>query len=39
MTTPPTRAQQAFGDIAPDLARLTDEVLFGEVWKRPRPQL
>ena len=24
-----------FGDIAPALAKVTDEVLFGEVWKRP----
>ncbi|MBB5885957.1 carboxymuconolactone decarboxylase family protein [Xanthomonas sp. LMG 8992] len=27
--------QAAFGDIAPAFARLTDEVLFGEVWQRP----
>lgn len=32
---PASRAQQAFGDIAPALARLTDEVLFGDVWARP----
>jgi 4-carboxymuconolactone decarboxylase len=25
-----------FGDIAPALAGYTDEVLFGDVWKRPR---
>ena len=34
MNTPPTAARQAFGDIAPALARITDEVLFGEVWER-----
>jgi 4-carboxymuconolactone decarboxylase len=28
-------AQQAIGDIAPKLADLTDEVLFGDVWERP----
>ncbi|MES2069234.1 MAG: carboxymuconolactone decarboxylase family protein [Pseudomonadota bacterium] len=26
--------QQAMGDIAPKLADLTDEVLFGDVWQR-----
>jgi 4-carboxymuconolactone decarboxylase len=31
----PTDARKAFGDIAPALATLTDEVLFGEVWARP----
>ena len=34
--TPPTAARQAFGDIAPKLARLSDEVLFGDVWERPQ---
>jgi 4-carboxymuconolactone decarboxylase len=24
-----------FADVAPELGRLTDEVLFGEVWERP----
>jgi 4-carboxymuconolactone decarboxylase len=28
-------ARQAFGDIAPNLAEYTDDVLFGDVWKRP----
>jgi 4-carboxymuconolactone decarboxylase len=32
---PPSRAQQLMGDIAPKLAELTDEVLFGDVWARP----
>jgi 4-carboxymuconolactone decarboxylase len=31
----PTRAQQLMGDIAPKLAELTDNVLFGDVWQRP----
>jgi 4-carboxymuconolactone decarboxylase len=31
----PTRAQQLMGDIAPKLAELTDNVLFGDVWERP----
>lgn len=31
----PTRAQRMFGDIAPKLAELTDDVLFGDVWARP----
>jgi 4-carboxymuconolactone decarboxylase len=35
MNEPPTRAQQAFGDIAPALAGYTDAVLFGDVWRRP----
>jgi len=30
-----TRAQQLMGDLAPKLAELTDEVLFGDVWARP----
>lgn len=29
-----TRAQQLVGDFAPKLAKLTDEVLFGDVWAR-----
>ncbi|KXU34405.1 carboxymuconolactone decarboxylase [Cephaloticoccus primus] len=31
----PSRAQQLMGDIAPALANLTDDVLFGQVWARP----
>lgn len=27
-----TRAQQLIGDTAPELVRLTDDVLFGQVW-------
>ena len=30
-----TRAQGLFGDVNPKLAQLTDDVLFGDVWKRP----
>lgn len=28
------RGQQVMGEIAPKLAQLTDEVLFGDIWKR-----
>jgi 4-carboxymuconolactone decarboxylase len=35
-TSGPTRAQQLVGDIAPKLADLTDNVLFGDVWARPQ---
>jgi 4-carboxymuconolactone decarboxylase len=31
----PSRAQELFGDIAPGLAQLTDDVLYGDVWQRP----
>ena len=27
--------RQSFGDIAPKLGELTDEVLFGDIWQRP----
>lgn len=30
-----TTAQKNFGDIAPKLAQLTDDVLFSDVWERP----
>jgi 4-carboxymuconolactone decarboxylase len=30
-----SRAQQLMGDIAPELARLTDDVLYGQVWASP----
>ena len=30
-----TAAQKIMGDIAPKLAELTDDVLFGDVWERP----
>lgn len=35
MTRSTTHAQKLVGDIAPKLAQLTDEVLFGDVWERP----
>jgi 4-carboxymuconolactone decarboxylase len=35
MTEQQSRAQQLVGGIAPKLAELTDEVLFGDVWARP----
>lgn len=31
----PTAAQRLVGDLAPKLAELTDDVLFGDVWARP----
>ncbi|MBK9245185.1 MAG: carboxymuconolactone decarboxylase family protein [Burkholderiales bacterium] len=31
----PSRAQVLLGDVAPKLAQLTDDVLFGDVWARP----
>jgi 4-carboxymuconolactone decarboxylase len=34
--TPPSAAKNAIGQIAPKLAQLTDEVLFGDVWERPQ---
>ena len=30
-----SRAQQLMGDVAPKLADLTDDVLFGDIWERP----
>ena len=30
-----TPAQRMVGDIAPKLAELTDDVLFGDIWERP----
>ncbi len=30
-----TSARDAFGDVAPALAKITDEVLFDDVWMRP----
>ncbi|RKG77930.1 carboxymuconolactone decarboxylase family protein [Corallococcus exercitus] len=33
---PITAAQKGFGDFAPKLAELTDDVLFGDVWERPQ---
>ena len=33
---PPSTAQKNIGEIAPKLAELTDDVLFGDVWERPQ---
>jgi len=33
----PSAAAKMFGDFAPALVHFTDDVLFGEVWKRPDP--
>ncbi len=35
MPNEPVTARTLFGDVAPALARYTDEVLFGDVWARP----
>jgi 4-carboxymuconolactone decarboxylase len=35
MTDKSTPARRIFGDIAPALAEITDEVLFDRVWRRP----
>ncbi|NJC71586.1 carboxymuconolactone decarboxylase family protein [Planosporangium thailandense] len=32
----PSGAEKMFGDFAPALVRLTDDVLFGQVWTRPQ---
>src|SRR5258708_1335240 len=32
----PSGAAKMFGDFAPGLVHFTDDVLFGEVWKRPQ---
>lgn len=31
----PSGAKRQFGDFSPGLVHFTDDVLFGEVWKRP----
>ena len=31
----PSGAEQMFGDFAPALVHVTDDVLFGEAWQRP----
>src|SRR4029077_20439926 len=35
MTETPVAARGPFADVAPELDRLTREVLFGDVWERP----
>ena len=34
MTREPSGAEKMFGDFAPKLVELTDNVLFGDVWER-----
>lgn len=36
MSDKPVAARQSFGAVAPKLAELSDEVLFGDVWERPQ---
>lgn len=31
----PSAARQAFGDVAPKFADMTDDWLFGDIWERP----
>jgi 4-carboxymuconolactone decarboxylase len=31
----PSITQRNIGDVAPKLAQLTDDVLFGDIWERP----
>jgi 4-carboxymuconolactone decarboxylase len=35
MIDPSLRTRSPFGDIAPTLGEITDDVLFGKVWERP----
>lgn len=35
MANESTPAQRLVGDVAPKLAELTDDVLFGDIWERP----
>jgi 4-carboxymuconolactone decarboxylase len=35
MATEPSFVQKLIGDIAPKLASVTDDVLFGDIWERP----
>lgn len=36
MSTKRTAAREAFGAVAPKLAEVSDEVLFGDIWERPQ---
>ena len=36
MSKRPTAARESFGAVAPKLAELSDEVLFGDIWERPQ---
>jgi 4-carboxymuconolactone decarboxylase len=35
MNKAPTTMQKQFGDFAPKLVELTEDILFGDVWERP----
>jgi 4-carboxymuconolactone decarboxylase len=35
MSKEPTTMEKAFGDFAPKLVELTDDVLFADIWERP----
>jgi 4-carboxymuconolactone decarboxylase len=35
MSKEPSTIKKTFGDLAPKLVQLTDDVLFGDVWERP----
>lgn len=35
MAEEPSHAQKMIGDLAPKLAEISDNVLFGDVWERP----
>ncbi len=35
MSREPSPIEKMIGDVAPKLAELTDQVLFGDVWERP----
>jgi 4-carboxymuconolactone decarboxylase len=35
MKKEPSMIKKTFGDFAPKLVQLTDDVLFGDVWERP----
>lgn len=35
MAQAPSNARKNFGDVAPGLADYTDNVLFGDLWRRP----
>jgi 4-carboxymuconolactone decarboxylase len=35
MSDEPSITQRNIGDLAPKLAELTDDVLFGDIWERP----
>jgi 4-carboxymuconolactone decarboxylase len=35
MSDKPTAARDAYGQLAPKFAEVTDEVLFGDIWRQP----